>query len=67
MTRCGASASWRKKIFSPGMPAIASRSLPTERMWKESRHVPSAGWSPAAAIRQAWSYSLTWRPQASAS
>ena len=36
-------------------------------MWNESRQMPSAGWSAAATIRHAWSYSLTCRPQASAS
>ena len=67
MARCGASASWRKKSLSAGMSPIAPGSLPRERMWKLSRQTPSAGWSAGSTIRQAWSYSLTWRPQASAS
>ena len=31
---CGASASWRKKIFSPGIARDRAGSLPRERMWK---------------------------------
>ncbi len=51
----GASASWRKKIFSPGMSSMPLGSEPRERMWKLSRQVPSAGWSASRTMRQAWS------------
>ncbi|MDH6612152.1 hypothetical protein M2164_007787 [Streptomyces sp. SAI-208] len=67
MAISGASASWRKKILSPGMASMPWGSEPLERMWKLSRQVPSAGWSAASTIRQAWSYVLTCRPHASAS
>ena len=45
MSSRGASASCRKKIFSPGMSRMPAGSDPRERMWKLSRQVPSAGWS----------------------
>ncbi|CAM5389495.1 hypothetical protein SFUMM280S_01647 [Streptomyces fumanus] len=67
MASRGASASWRKKIFSPGRSAMPFGSPSRERMWKLSRQVPSAGWSAASTTRQAWSQVLMCRPQASAS
>ena len=67
MRRRGASASCRKNSLSAGIARMPAGSLPRERTWKESRQTPSAGWPAAATIRHAWSYSLTWRPQASAS
>lgn len=51
----GASASCRKKIFSPGIVRMAARSVPRERTWKLSRHTPSAGWSPRRTMRHEWS------------
>ena len=48
MTRCGASASWRKNSLSAGISPIVSRLVPRERMWKLSRQTPSAGWSAAS-------------------
>ena len=45
---CGASASWRKNSFSAGMSSMPAGSEPRDRMWKLSRHRPSAGWSAGA-------------------
>ena len=66
-TARGASASWRKKIFSPGMSAIPSGRTPRERTWKLSRQSPSAGWSARRTTSQDASQVSTCRPQASAS
>src|SRR4029453_19406446 len=62
MAISGASASWRKKIFSPGMSSMPLGSEPRARMWKLSRQVPRAGWSAASTMRHAWAFVLTWRP-----
>ncbi len=51
MSSCGASASWRKKIFSPGMASMPPGSEPFDRMWKLSRHTPSAGCPAIRTIR----------------
>ena len=53
MVSNGASASWRKKIFEPGISSIAAGSWPRERMWKLSRQVPTDSWSASSTIRQA--------------
>ena len=40
MASSGASASCRKKIFSPGMASMPNGSQPREKMWKVSRQTP---------------------------
>ena len=43
MSSAGASASCRKKIFSPGISSISAGSCPRLRMWKLSRQTPRLG------------------------
>ena len=67
MSMCGASASCRKKIFSPGTAAKPAGSPSRESTWKLSRQSPSAGESARRTASHDRSQVDTCRPQASAS
>ena len=67
MSSSGASATCRKPIRSPGMPASAAPSSPRASMWKVSTASVTAGWSARTTAAQAWPTRLTCRPHASAS